>query len=228
MIAQFEFSIHVNLEVEMFIIQNECKGSNSLFHIFWKILKIFLIHSGCLQWDIVEMEDLFLVEVMIRIFAFGKMCLQNLFILYFHHCFFFFVLLLILIRKLLPRERASLNYSNKLKQKFKYAPELKRILRHQHLPKLLFRRKQVRHIQKVSQRRKLQNILKHSKPGSIRIRPEKKKKIVEVLEWKKKKISDIIHTTIQIYAEFKQGEYMADFFLQSHSNLCRITNIFYE
>jgi len=41
------------------------------------------------------------------------------------------------LKPLLPREKESLAYANKLKKKFKHNAEIKRILRHRHLPKLL-------------------------------------------------------------------------------------------
>ena len=34
------------------------------------------------------------------------------------------------------RQRASQNYADKLKQKFKHHPEIKRIARHRHVPKV--------------------------------------------------------------------------------------------
>ena len=35
------------------------------------------------------------------------------------------------------RQRASQNYADKLKQKFKHHPEIKRIARHRHVPKVI-------------------------------------------------------------------------------------------
>jgi len=44
------------------------------------------------------------------------------------------------LKPLLPREKESLAYANKLKKKFKHNTEIKRILRHRHLPKLLLKK----------------------------------------------------------------------------------------
>ena len=44
------------------------------------------------------------------------------------------------LKPLLPREKESLAYSEKLKKKHKYNPEIKRILRHKHLPKNIMKR----------------------------------------------------------------------------------------
>jgi WD repeat and SOF domain-containing protein 1 len=48
------------------------------------------------------------------------------------------------LKPLLPREKESLAYANKLKKKFKHNTEIKRILRHRHLPKLLMKKQKNR------------------------------------------------------------------------------------
>lgn len=48
------------------------------------------------------------------------------------------------IKPLLPREKEKLAYNNRLKKKFKHSGEIKRILRHKHLPKLLLKKQKVR------------------------------------------------------------------------------------
>ena len=50
------------------------------------------------------------------------------------------------LKQLLPREKEALAYSNKLKNKYKYNPEIKRILRHKHLPALIKKKKNIMHI----------------------------------------------------------------------------------
>ena len=45
------------------------------------------------------------------------------------------------LQPLLPREKEKLLYSGKLKKKYKYNHEIKRILRHRHLPKFIVKRK---------------------------------------------------------------------------------------
>jgi WD repeat and SOF domain-containing protein 1 len=44
------------------------------------------------------------------------------------------------LKPLLPREKESLAYANKLKAKYKHNTEIKRILRHRHLPKIIVKR----------------------------------------------------------------------------------------
>ena len=48
------------------------------------------------------------------------------------------------IKPLLPREKETLAYANKLKKKYKFNSEVKRILRHRHLPKLLLKKQKNR------------------------------------------------------------------------------------
>lgn len=45
------------------------------------------------------------------------------------------------LQPLLPREKEAIAYSEKLKKKYKYNPEIKRILRHRHLPVNIMKRK---------------------------------------------------------------------------------------
>ena len=81
---------------------------------------------------------------------------------------------------LAPRQRAAAMYNEKLKEKFQHHPQIKRIMRHRHLPKQVYKaRKQKReHID--SAKRKQRNVELHSKPGSIPHVPERKKSIVSV------------------------------------------------
>ena len=44
------------------------------------------------------------------------------------------------MKPMLPREKESLAYANKLKKKYKHNTEIKRILRHRHLPKLIVKK----------------------------------------------------------------------------------------
>lgn len=45
------------------------------------------------------------------------------------------------LKTLLPREKQSLAYSAKLKNKYKHSKEIGRILRHKHLPRILMKKK---------------------------------------------------------------------------------------
>ncbi len=62
------------------------------------------------------------------------------------------------LKPLLPREKESLAYANKLKKKYKHNTEIKRILRHRHLPKLLVKKQKNRQISKESKHRKAANM----------------------------------------------------------------------
>lgn len=83
---------------------------------------------------------------------------------------------------LMPREKAALNYNQKLKEKFQHHPQIKRIARHRHLPKLIYSQSKELRIMREAQRRKELNRRKHSKPGSVPFVTERKKHIVAVVK----------------------------------------------
>lgn len=56
------------------------------------------------------------------------------------------------------REKAEINYRNKLIEKFKYNSEIKKILKNKNLPKYIVNNQNIRHIQKASKFRKLRNV----------------------------------------------------------------------
>merc|ERR1719263_374455 len=67
------------------------------------------------------------------------------------------------IKPLLPREKESLAYSEKLKKKYQNNPEIKRILRHRHLPALIAKKKTV-HNKRESRFKKDQNMRTNNRP----------------------------------------------------------------
>ena len=81
-----------------------------------------------------------------------------------------------------PREREQFEYSEKLKDKFKYFPEIKRIKRHRHLPKAIYNAQKEKRIIRSSKQRKEANRRAHSKPGKVPFVSEKKKHVVEEME----------------------------------------------
>ena len=83
---------------------------------------------------------------------------------------------------LLPREKNSRAYNSALIKRYGHMPEIKRITRHRHLPKSIYKTGQLRRTVQESERRKQQNRIKHSAPGSIQVKPQRKKKIVTRLE----------------------------------------------
>jgi WD repeat and SOF domain-containing protein 1 len=48
------------------------------------------------------------------------------------------------LKTLLPREKEKMAYYDKLKKKFKFNNEIKRILRHRHLPKFIVKKNKVK------------------------------------------------------------------------------------
>lgn len=81
-----------------------------------------------------------------------------------------------------PREREQLEYSDKLKEKFKFFPEIKRIKRHRHLPKTIFNAQKEHRIMKSSRQRKEANRRANSKPGQVPYKSEKAKHVLEEVE----------------------------------------------
>ncbi|XP_028836604.1 DDB1- and CUL4-associated factor 13 [Denticeps clupeoides] len=79
-----------------------------------------------------------------------------------------------------PREKEAHNYNQKLKEKFQHHPQLRRIARHRHLPRDIY--KQRRELKEMlgSRRRKEKNVIKHSKPGSVPVVAERQKHVVNV------------------------------------------------
>ena len=84
--------------------------------------------------------------------------------------------------KLSPRERVALNYAERLREKYKYHPQIRRIARHRHVPKVIYKAAKEKRIILEAQRRKRENVIRHSKPGSVKNVPERKKHIVSVIK----------------------------------------------
>lgn len=81
-----------------------------------------------------------------------------------------------------PREKTAFNYNEKLKEKFAFHPELRRISQHRHVPKMIYnQRKEMRAIQ-TSQKRKESNRRKHSKPGAVPFVTRRKKSVITEVE----------------------------------------------
>jgi len=80
------------------------------------------------------------------------------------------------------REKRAIAYREELMHKFSRLPEIRRIKRHQHVPKMVKSMATKRRIMLQAQARKQDNRIKHAKPGSIQRVPVKKKHIVKELE----------------------------------------------
>ncbi|KAG9139723.1 hypothetical protein Leryth_016660 [Lithospermum erythrorhizon] len=84
--------------------------------------------------------------------------------------------------KLLPRERKKHEYNEAVKNRFKHLPEIKRIDRHKHLPKPIYKARALRRLMTDAQRRKEDRIRAHSAPGSMRKEQFRKKRIIQEVE----------------------------------------------
>uniref|UniRef100_A0A7S3XVY0 Sof1-like protein domain-containing protein n=1 Tax=Heterosigma akashiwo TaxID=2829 RepID=A0A7S3XVY0_HETAK len=82
------------------------------------------------------------------------------------------------VAKMALREERKMAYRESLKKRFGHLPEIRRIANHRHLPKSVKKAKELKELQKNSERRKVENRKRHSKPGSIQERPEKKQAVV--------------------------------------------------
>lgn len=63
------------------------------------------------------------------------------------------------VTQLTPRERAAVNYTQKLKEKFQHHPQVRRIAHHRHLPKNIYHQKKELQIMKEARRRKYEFII---------------------------------------------------------------------
>lgn len=80
------------------------------------------------------------------------------------------------------REKEKFAYLEKLKDRYKYMPEIRRIMKHRHVPKALItaKRRDIKHNE--AEKRKFENRMKHSKKGTIMPIAERAKPIVKELD----------------------------------------------
>eukprot|EP00898_Chlorokybus_atmophyticus_P003013 jgi/Chlat1/3712/Chrsp251S00804 len=83
---------------------------------------------------------------------------------------------------MLPRERARQNYLRTVKERYKHLPEVKRIDRHRHVPKAIYKASRLRSDMAESAKKKEQRVRAHSAPGKVPHVPARKKRIVAELE----------------------------------------------
>ena len=79
----------------------------------------------------------------------------------------------------MPREKRKLEYNEKLMDRYADVRDVKRIARHRHLPKNILRAKEKRVIMDQAAKRKRDNVIKHSKPGSVKIKAERNKYVIK-------------------------------------------------
>ncbi|KAJ2356981.1 Protein sof1 [Coemansia sp. RSA 2611] len=76
------------------------------------------------------------------------------------------------------RERATIEYADKLKDRYKHVPDVRRVLRQRNVPTAIKRASQTKHDMLASRKRKEENERKHAKPGSKPRVPERQKAIL--------------------------------------------------
>ncbi|KAJ6991545.1 hypothetical protein NC653_019653 [Populus alba x Populus x berolinensis] len=82
----------------------------------------------------------------------------------------------------LPREQRRHEYNEALKKRYKHLPEVKRIVRHRHLPKPIYKAGVLRRVMIEAERRKDHRRKAHSAPGSIVTEPMRKRRIIKEVE----------------------------------------------
>ena len=82
----------------------------------------------------------------------------------------------------LPREKAKREYEEALVEKFKYMPEVKRIKKHNHVPRAIMKAASIKETVANTQRRHDVNRRKHAAPGKFPKVKAKNKKVWSVLE----------------------------------------------
>mmetsp|Transcript_19126 Transcript_19126/g.34821 ORF Transcript_19126/g.34821 Transcript_19126/m.34821 type:complete len:442 (+) Transcript_19126:1477-2802(+) len=84
------------------------------------------------------------------------------------------------LKTLLPREADAMQYREKLKQKYQYHSEVRRLLKHRHLPRNLFKERKKQQIMTESEMRKERNRRDHTKPENIVTVSERKAKVIQI------------------------------------------------
>ncbi|CAK9437783.1 uncharacterized protein LODBEIA_P21610 [Lodderomyces beijingensis] len=75
------------------------------------------------------------------------------------------------------KQRNKLEYDDKLKQRFQHMPQIKRIARHRHVPKVVKKAQEIKRIELDSIKRRTENERRHSKPGSKPFVSEREKHV---------------------------------------------------
>lgn len=75
------------------------------------------------------------------------------------------------------RQRSAIEYNNALKERYKFMPEVKRIARHRHVPKVVKKAGEIKRIEVESLKRRQNNEREHSAPGTVPHVPERQKHV---------------------------------------------------
>lgn len=76
------------------------------------------------------------------------------------------------------RERAALEYGETLKKRFQHMPEVRRISRHRHVPRAIYKAGHIKRDMETAIKTKEDNQRRHSKPGTVPYQAERRKHIV--------------------------------------------------
>jgi len=82
------------------------------------------------------------------------------------------------IGTLTHREVAAQNYAATLKERYKHMPEINRIDKHRKIPKSIKKAGAVKGIQRASAKRKLENVIRHSREGAVKRGAEREKHVI--------------------------------------------------
>jgi WD repeat and SOF domain-containing protein 1 len=83
---------------------------------------------------------------------------------------------------ILPREQKKHEYNEAVKNRYKHLSEVKRIVRHRHLPKPIYKAMGIIRTVNDSKRRKEARRKAHSAPGTVVTAPLRKRKIIKEVE----------------------------------------------
>ncbi|EIE25085.1 WD40 repeat-like protein [Coccomyxa subellipsoidea C-169] len=83
---------------------------------------------------------------------------------------------------MVSRELHKQAYGDALVQRYQHMPEIRRITRHRHLPVPLYKAAKLRRTMTEAEDKKQKRRVAHSKPGSVIVKPARKKRIVAELE----------------------------------------------
>ncbi|RZC80619.1 hypothetical protein C5167_043211 [Papaver somniferum] len=84
--------------------------------------------------------------------------------------------------RIVPRERKKHEYNEALKKRYGNLPEIKRINRHRHLPKAIYKARSLRLTITNAAKKKDDRRRDHSAPGSMPIQSQRKKRIIKEVE----------------------------------------------
>lgn len=77
----------------------------------------------------------------------------------------------------LAKQRTKMEYDDALKEKYKHMPEIKRIARHRHVPKVVKKAQEIKRVELESIKRREDNQRRHRKPGAVPYVAERKKHV---------------------------------------------------